>query len=1047
MNMTRLSIKRPVGISMIVAFFVVLGLYSYYRIGVELLPALNTPYVTVSVKYPGASAESVEQEVVKPVEDALSSVSGVKKITSTARYERARVTLELDFATNADTAAIDASKKVEAIANKLSDEADSPVVIKRDMNAKPIVELAVLSDHSLADTYTETDNVFSEVIQQAGGVSEVELHGGRDREVAIDVDREKMAAYKLTLAKIAAAIKDENQLVPSGSVYTETTKSDVRVVAQFQKPSDIEKVQVENTAGKMIPLTAVATVREREARTERYGRLNGEDAINVLIYKNSDANVVETAANIMKSVEKLRKTYPDYQFVVVSNDADYVRDSLHSTMNTLIEGLITTGLVLFFFLRGWRSTAAVMIAIPTSLIATFFVMYLAGFTFNMMSLMGMTLCVGILVDDSIVVLENIVRHLKLGETPATAAEKGRTEIGMAAIAITLCDAAVFMPIAFMQGMTGQYFRQFGLTIVFAGAFSLFVSFTLTPMLASRFFRKGYHPAKNRAFAFMDRVEARAERLYVEVLNWSLRHTKKLLLSILAVFAAVVALVPLGLVGMEYMPQTDESSFTVNIQAPVGSSPAETNRVAERIEGRLAEIPEVKYYMTQAGGSTAYEGRIKVQLVDRCERSRTVWQVANDVRAFAAGIKTADVRVAETQTNVAGIAGGGGAKNGGGALQIELRSNDGAVLDNAAEKAMNTLKAIDGVTDVNSSYVEGMPELRLTVDREKLKAYGTSLQDVDTAFASAISGLSAGELKSDPRNGGQDTALKVRFKDADSYKASDVARVPLSASGKLIYLGDVATIQNGRGPVTIGANLSGRPMGDVIRDVKKAFAKADLGDNVTYQFKGQATRMDETFSELLSALFLALILIYMLLAVLYESTITPFIRMFSLPLGLIGSILMLFLTHNTLNLFSMIGILVMDGIVAKNGTLLIDYTLTLMDRGHSALEAVIEAGRVRLKPIFMTTITMMVGMTPMALAMTPGSESRVSMAWVIIGGLLTSTVFTLIVIPIIFLFFANHKRGDKQSREEKGNSQQPSEQGTQRSARPRPQAPPSTEKRT
>ncbi len=547
MNMTRLSIKRPVGISMIVAFFVVLGLYSYYRIGVELLPALNTPYVTVSVKYPGASAESVEQEVVKPVEAALSSVSGVKKITSTARYERARVTLELDFATNADTVAIDASKKVEAIANKLPDEADSPVVIKRDMNAKPIVELAVLSDHSLADTYTETDNVFSEVIQQAGGVSEVELHGGRDREVAIDVDREKMAAYKLTLAKIAAAIKDENQLVPSGSVYTETTKSDVRVVAQFQKPSDIEKVQVENTAGKMIPLTAVATVREREARTERYGRLNGEDAINVLIYKNSDANVVETAANIMKSVEKLRKTYPDYQFVVVSNDADYVRDSLHSTMNTLIEGLITTGLVLFFFLRGWRSTAAVMIAIPTSLIATFFVMYLAGFTFNMMSLMGMTLCVGILVDDSIVVL-------------------------------------------FMQGMTGQYFRQFGLTIVFAGAFSLFVSFTLTPMLASRFFRKGYHPAKNRAFAFMDRVEARAERLYVEVLNWSLRHTKKLLLSILAVFAAVVALVPLGLVGMEYMPQTDESSFTVNIQAPVGSSPAETNRVAERIEGKTPRFP-------------------------------------------------------------------------------------------------------------------------------------------------------------------------------------------------------------------------------------------------------------------------------------------------------------------------------------------------------------------------------------------------------------------------------------------------------------------------
>ena len=486
MNITRLSIKRPVGISMIVAFFVVLGLYSYYRLGVELLPALNTPYVTISVKYPGASAESVEQEVVKPVEDAVSSVSGVKKITSTASYEQARVSLELEFDTNADTAAIDASKKVEAIKNKLPDEADSPVVVKRDLNAKPVVELAVLSNKSLAETYTETENVFSEIIQQAGGVSEVQLHGGRDREVAIEVNRDKMAAYKLTLTQIASAIRNENQLLPSGSVYTETTKSDVRVIAQFKKASDIEKVQVTNTAGEKIPLTSVATVKEQDARADRYGRLNGEDAINVLIYKNSDANVVETANNILKSVEKLRQSYPDYQFVIVSNDADYVNASLHSTMGTLIEGLITTGLVLFFFLRGWRSTAAVMIAIPTSLISTFFVMYLFGFTFNMMSLMGMTLCVGILVDDSIVVLENIVRHLQLGEPPDEAAENGRTEIGMAAIAITLCDAAVFMPIAFMQGMTGQYFRQFGLTIVFAGLFSLFVSFTLTPMLASRF---------------------------------------------------------------------------------------------------------------------------------------------------------------------------------------------------------------------------------------------------------------------------------------------------------------------------------------------------------------------------------------------------------------------------------------------------------------------------------------------------------------------------------------------------------------------------------
>ena len=476
-------------------------------------------------------------------------MSDVKKITSTASYERARIGLELEFKADADMAAIEATKKVEAIKNRLPDEADSPVVIKRDINAKPIVELAVMSPYGLADTYSQTENVFQEIIQQAGGVSEVELHGGRDKEVAVEVSRDKMAAYQLTLDKIASALRSENQLLPSGSVYTETTKSDVRVIAQYKSVADIEKVQVNNASGQPIPLTAVATIREQSARTERYGRLNGEDAINVLIYKNSDANVVETAAGIMGSVQKLRRDYPEYQFIVVSNDADYVQTSLHNTMGTLVEGLITTGLVLFFFLRGWRSTAAVMIAIPTSLIATFFVMYLCGFTFNMMSLMGMTLCIGILVDDSIVVLENITRHLQMGEAPREAAEQGRTEIGMAAVAITLCDAAVFMPIAFMEGMTGQYFRQFGLTIVFAGAFSLFVSFTLTPMLASRFYRQGYQPPVGRLWQRLDNLEQQAVEGYEQLLRWSLGHQKKLLLTILAVFVGVLALVPLPIAGL------------------------------------------------------------------------------------------------------------------------------------------------------------------------------------------------------------------------------------------------------------------------------------------------------------------------------------------------------------------------------------------------------------------------------------------------------------------------------------------------------------------
>lgn len=1021
MNITRLSIDRPVGICMVVAFFVVLGLYSFYRIGVELLPAINTPYVTITVKYPGANAESVEQQVIKPIEDAVSSVSNVKKVTSTASYEKAQITLEMEFYANADAAAIDATKKVNSVRGKLPDAIDDPVVIKRDMNAKPIVEIAMTSPYPLSTSYSKAENVFQDVLQQSSGVSEIELYGGRDKEVAVEIDKDKMAAYHLTLDKIVSALNSENQLLPSGPVYTEKTKTDVRVIAQYKTVKDIAQIQVPNSSNVNIPLTAVATIKEQDARVDRFGRINGADSISFAIYKNSEANVVSTADAVLKSVQKLRKDNPDYKFLVVSNDADYVNTSLHNTLSTLLEGLITTGLVLFLFLRGWRSTLAVMLAIPTSLISTFFVMYMAGFTFNMMSLMGMTLCVGILVDDSIVVLENINRHLHMGKPSFEAAEAGRMEIGMAAVAITLCDIAVFLPIAFMNGMTGQFFRQFGMTIVFATLFSLFVSFTLTPMLASRFFRKGPEAPKGKIWDFMDCLEKNAVHQYEIILRWSLLHRKKILLVALAAFILSLSFIPLRLVGSEYMPQTDESSFEVMVDLPVGQSVEETNKVMGLLENRLHEISEVKYYLTSAGGQNSNQGRIKVQLYDRKERSRSVWQVADEIRSFSAGeIKNADVRVQESQSSVAGVS-SGGMRGGGGSLQIELRGNNWPQLIAAADRVQKSLGTeVKGVTDVNSSYTEGMPELQLTVDRERMKTFGTSLGAVQTAFSSAISGRSAGVIANDVNNDGQDTDIKVRFKNSDGFKASDVAAIPLESSGQTIFLGDVAAIKNGVGPVsirrvdnqraiTIGGGLSGRPLNDVIQDTTKVLQKMDLASSgVTYRFSGQATQMDDTFTELLAALLLALVLIYMLLAVLYESTVTPFIRMFSLPLGIIGSILLLFLTHNTINLYSLIGILVMDGLVAKNGTLLLDYTLTLMhEQGMNPKAAIIEAGKVRLKPIFMTTLTMMVGMTPMALAMTEGSETRVSMAWVIIGGLLTSTVFTLIVIPIIFLFFESH----------------------------------------
>lgn len=1021
-NLTRYSVTHPIGIFMIVLFFVVLGLYSYWRIGVELYPNINVPYVIVSVRYDGADAESVEQQITKPLEDALSSVSNVKHITSKSRTGRSDVTLELNFDADADAAAIDASEKVNRIRRKLPDDADDPIVEKRDMDAAPIIDLAVLSSHPLDEMYSMADNTFTNDFTKADGVSDVELHGGRSKEIAVKVDRDKLAYYGITMNDIISTLKNENKLAPAGSSYTDTRQTQIRLSAQYDTVEDIRKIHLTCGNGAVIPISAVGEVVRQDQRVSRFARINGQDAIGISIYKNSNANLVSTADGVMKVLENMRAEYPDYQFVVVNDSADYVRTALHNTLSTLIEGLITTGLVLFFFLRGWRSTASVIIAIPTSLISTFFVMYMAGFSFNMMSLMGMTLCVGILVDDSIVVLENIHRHLAKGEDAKEAAVTGRMEIGMAAIAITLCDVVVFLPIAFMSSMTGQFFKQFGLTIVFASLFSLFISFTLTPTLASKFFKNGVHVPDTKLWRTVEKIEQRMEDAYGEAIAWSFGHKKKLFGGVAIAFFLFMAMVPLGWIGMEYMPRTDESGFNVKIQLPTDASVERTDAVTTKLESYLAEVPEVKSYMAMVGGGSGVNsGRIRVSLVDRQDRSRDIWSITNEMRTWIDdNITDGDVRIKEDQASVSGTA-GGGLGNGGGAFRLELRGNDMADLIRASEMAQQMLKSgAYGVTDVSCTYQEGLPEISLIPDREKLKHYGVTVGSLYDTLSSAISGAGAGVLPNDPQNNGNDTDINVYFKGGESYRISDLAAIPIKGQTGIVRMSDVAELRDETGPITIlrtdkqraiiiGANPGGQDLNGLIQRFTKDLNQTGLPKSVNFRFSGQADSMRESFIELLSALLMGMLLVYMILSVLYESVKTSFIRMFSLPFGLIGSLLFLFLMNDTINIYSMIGIIVMDGVVAKNGTLLLDYTLTLMHQhGMAAKEAVIAAGRARLRPIFMTTFTMIVGMLPTALALTAGSETRSSMAWVIIGGLITSTLFTLLVIPMIFLFFQREK---------------------------------------
>ena len=990
---------------MIYILVCVLGLISFFRIGVELLPDVDSKFISVIVNYPGASTESVEQQVTKPIEDELSSISHFKQVRSATRPGRAEIFVELDSQADADMVAIEATKKVSRIRKNLPEDIDEPAVLKRSSEEYPIIQIAATSKDNLDDIFALADSSFKERLQQAAGVADVDVTGGRAKEIAIEVDKDKLNYYGLTLQDIITAVRKENVIVSSGSVYTDALEKTVRLQAQYKAPEEIQHLQLKGAGGRYIELGQVANVQAKDKRA-----VDGNEAVSLEVYKASGANIVDTADGVLQQLETLRKDYPDYVFTVVYDQSHFVRDSLSNTLKTLLEGLVTTGLVLYLFLRGWKSSMAVMIAIPTSLIATFFLMYLAGFTFNMMSLMGMALCIGILVDDSIVVLENIHRFLAMGKSADVAAEEGRNEIGMAAIAMTLCDVVVFLPIAFMQSATGQFFKQFGMTIVFATLMSLVVSFTLTPMLASRFYKNGVEEPKGKLWSRLDAFEAQTIAKYDVLLRKCIEKPKKLVLGVLAAFAVAVALVPLGIVGSEYMPRTDESAIQVNIELPTGFNADQTNEALLLFEDYLAKVPEIEHYMTNVT-TTQSMGKLVIALKSSDERSKDVWQVAQGIRSFAKqNLGEIKVRVNEIQSSVTGVSGGRNLVRS--PVQVELKGSDMDQLVADSAKVEQIFASTAGLKDIKNSYVKGMPELKVTVDRDKLKYYHATVNDVAQSFNAAIGGRSAGVLANDVQNHGNDTDIAVRFAGGSGYDIEDVRAIPVQTGRGSVFLGDLADVEEGVGPITIRrvnkeriiniqCNLTDRPLNEVVKELTQKLNAAGLKSS--YAFSGQATTMNDSFAEMAMALSLSLLLIYLLLAVLYESVFTPFIRMFSLPLGIIGAIFCLLLTHNTINLYSLIGILVMDGLVAKNGTLLLDYTLTLMHEGMTAKAAVIEAGKTRLKPIFMTAMTMVVGMLPTALSLSAGSETRVSMAWVIIGGMITSTVFTLLVLPILFLW--------------------------------------------
>lgn len=1018
MNITGFSIKRPAGITMIIMFFVVLGLYSYNRIGVDLLPAINTPIITVQASYPGASAEEIEKQVIKPLEGAISSTSKLKTLTSMCNQGSGFIILQFDLSANVDQATMDVSKKIDAIKNRLPDEARDIQVVKRDINDQPVLFMGMSSSYSQVTTYNVANETIKDRLQKIAGVANVSISGGRQEEIAVEVDKEKLAFYGVSLNAIITKIGAEGADSPGGKLNLEKDY-DLRVSGEYQSESDIANLAIATASGGTVPIKNIATVERQIRNVDSSNRINGEDQVGIQVFKQSDASVVKVGDALRQEIEQLRKDYPDYNFYISYDSSAYVKKALNNTMESIFEGMFTVALALYFFLKERRSMVTVLIAIPTSLVATLFAIYISGFTFNIMSLMAMALCIGILVDDSIVVLENIHRHMHMGKSSEKAAMEGRMEIGMAAIAITLCDVVVFLPIAFMSGMVGQFFRQFGLTVVFATLFSLFVSFTITPMLSSKFYKSGLNKKHFRLFDLVDALGIRIRDSYGKTLNGALRHPKKILAVVLLMFVGAVSLIPLQLVGIEYMPQSDEGSFSINLELPVGTPFQESDVNLQKIEQYVKTIPELDNYRSRASSNS---GSVNVELKNKKDRKRTVWQISDEARAWSLKqFSPGTVRVSVASSSIAGMPGmGGGPGGGGGNIQIQVLGPDNDKLVEISNQVLGILNQTQGSKDVTSNWRVGQPQIEAVINRERVKYFGVALADINKSLQTGISGSTAGTFVDQ----GLDIDINVRFKDGNKIRIEDLRRIPITSGGQTIALGNLVDFKEGEGPrsirredkqrsITVSCNLTDRPLQEFTTEVDKKIKAAGIDPMYTVRFAGQAQSMNDTFGEMISAMLLAITLVYMVLVVLYESFLTPFIRMFSLPLGFIGALVALAVTKNTLNLYSMIGFIMMDGLVAKNGTLLLDYTLTLIERGKTPREAVIEAGLTRLRPIAMTSITMIFGMLPTALAVSEGAEQRVGMAWVLIGGLITSTIFTLIIIPILFLAFNRLKEGLRQ----------------------------------
>lgn len=1027
MKIAEISIKRPSIVIVVFTALTLLGILSYFSLNYELLPKFSPNVVSITTVYPGASPSEVENTVTRKIEDAVASLENIKKLDATSFESLSMVIIELNSEADVDYSLNDAQRKVNAILADLPDDVDPPSLAKFSMDDLPILTLAATGNLDDADFFDLIDKQVQPVLSRVAGVAQVNVIGGQEREIQVSINASKLQGYGMSILQVQQAILTSNLDFPTGSVKTQNQDILIRLAGKYKSVDELRNLVIATTpTGAQVRMRDVADVQDAQKDVEKIARVDQRNTLIMQVLKQSDANAVEVSKGTQAAIVNLMQAYEreGLDLQVANDSSTYTLESANAVVFDLFLAIMLVAVVMLFFLHSLRNAVIVMVAIPASLVATFIGIDLLGYSLNLMSLLGLSLVVGILVDDAIVVIENIYRHMEMGKNKVRASYDGAKEIGFTVVSITLVIVVVFLPIAISTGLVSDILREFCMTVVIATLLSLVASFTIVPLLTSRY-GKLERVSNNNIFGkfilWFEGQLHRFTRWMTGILKWSLNHKLITLGLVLVLFFASFILPAGGFIGFEFFAQGDRGEFLVQIEMPKDASVEQTNQITQRAEAFLSQKPEIVSMIATVGQSSdgfaaqlspAYKSEITVKLVPKEQR-------ADESAVFAAKIKRdleKELVGAKIKTVPIGLVGFAEQAP----VEMVVVGSDLDSVMAYAEEALALLQQIPGTTESKLSVEAGTPEITVEVDRDKMAALGLSLQMVGGTMQTAFNGNTDGKF----RAGEYEYDINIRFDDYDRQSVDDVSNLQFANDkGQLIRLSQFATIREGSGPsqlerrdkstsVKVQSQTVGRPASAVVADWLERLEDVHTPSGVSYVWGGDMEMQEEGFGTLGIALLASVLLVYFIMVALYDSFVYPFVVMFSIPLAVIGAFLALALTNNTLSIFTILGLIMLIGLVAKNAIILVDFTNHLKAEGKTTREALILANQARLRPILMTTIAMVFGMLPIAMASGAGAEWKNGLAWVIIGGLISSLFLTLIVVPVVYQIADNilHRLG-------------------------------------